>query len=120
MTAVAALHGRRILVVEDDYHVAHSLALALEADGAEIVGPAGTVKAALELIARGGRIDGAVLDINLHGEMVYPVADALHQQGVPFVFTTGYDARTVGQRYPDVACLEKPVMIPQLIDALFG
>lgn len=110
---------RRVLVVEDDYYVADSLALALEAHGFEVLGPVATVKAATDLIAQTKQIDGAVLDVNLKGEPVYPVADELRKRGVSFVFTTGYDATSVARHEPDAVCLEKPVSITQLIDALF-
>lgn len=110
---------RRVLVVEDDFFVASSLALCLEADGIEVIGPAASVTAALELIARDEAIDGAVLDINLNGEMVYPVAETLRGRGVPYVFTTGYDMRSVAQQEADTPCFEKPVVATQVIAALF-
>jgi ActR/RegA family two-component response regulator len=72
-----ALRGRRLLVVEDEYLIAVSLARSLEGDGAEVVGPAGSVRDALALVeAEGDRLDGAVLDINLRDERVYPRANA--------------------------------------------
>jgi CheY-like chemotaxis protein len=111
---------RRVLVVEDDYHVADSLVSALATHGIAVIGPIATVEAALAAIAAGGRIDGAVLDINLRGEMGYPVADLLQARGVPFVITTGYDRHSVKQRYPEVACFEKPAMAARLLQALFG
>jgi CheY-like chemotaxis protein len=110
---------RRVLIVEDEYYVADSLRASLEACDIDVIGPVATVKAALSLIAQGERIDGAVLDVNLRGEMVYPVADALRQRGVPFVLTTGYDASSVARQDPDAVCLEKPVSVTQLIHALF-
>jgi CheY-like chemotaxis protein len=104
------LRGRRFLVVEDEYLIAVSLALALEGDGVEVVGPVGSVRDALVLVeAEGSRLDGAVLDINLHDERVYPVADALAARGVPFVFLTGYDAQVVPDAYAGVPRCEKPV-----------
>jgi DNA-binding response OmpR family regulator len=115
----ARLSGKRVLVVEDDYYVADSLAVALQAHGIEVLGPVATVAAALDLVAQDGSIDGAVIDVNLRGEMVYPVADALRQRGVRFVFTTGYDASSVARHQPDVVCFEKPVSTTQLLDALF-
>jgi CheY-like chemotaxis protein len=105
-----ALRDRRLLVVEDEYLIAAALALALEGDGAEVVGPAGSVRDALALVeAEGDRLDGAVLDINLRDERVYPVADALAARGVPFVFLTGYDARVIPDAYAGVPHCEKPV-----------
>jgi CheY-like chemotaxis protein len=84
------LHGRRLLVVEDEYLVAADLTESLEEMGAQVVGPVGSVEAALEKVRTDGhRLDGAVLDVNLRGERVYPVAEALAAHGVPFVFTTG-------------------------------
>ncbi len=72
------LRGRRLLVVEDEYAIATDLARTLEGRGVEVVGPAGSVEDALELVeTEGGRLDGAVLDINLHDERAYPIADAL-------------------------------------------
>ena len=82
----------------------------VEGRGAEVVGLAGSVRDALDLVeAKGDRLDGAVLDINLRGERVYPVADALAARGVPFVFLTGYDARVIPDAYAGVPRCEKPV-----------
>jgi hypothetical protein len=55
------------------------------------------------------RLDGAVLDINLHDKRVYPVADALKARGVPFVFATGYDASMIPEPYVSAPRYEKPV-----------
>ena len=109
-SVLEALRGRKLLLVEDEYIVAADLAIRLEDVGAEIVGPAGSVEEALELVqSEGGRLDGAVLDVNLAGQRVYPVADALITQGVPFVLTTGYDASAIDSKYADVPRCEKPV-----------
>ncbi len=112
--------GRRVLVVEDDYFVADSLALALKAHGIDVLGPVANVDEALELIARDERIDGAILDVNLKGELVFSVGDVLRTRGVPYVFTTGYDASSVARHAGGAPCFEKPVPPAQLIDALFG
>jgi ActR/RegA family two-component response regulator len=110
-----ALRGCRLLIVEDDYLIAVDLSRSLESRGAEIVGPAGSVEGALRLIeAEGNRLDGAVLDINLRDERVYPVADALAARGVPFVFLTGYDARVIPDSHAGVPRCEKPVNTAQL------
>jgi CheY-like chemotaxis protein len=79
--------GLRVLIVEDEYFLAQDLANRFEQLGAEVIGPAGTVAAALSLVGP-NQIDVAVLDVNLRGERVYPVADLLLQKQTPFVFAT--------------------------------
>src|SRR5436189_372660 len=91
-----SLRGRCLLVVEDEYLIAADLTASLESLGVQVIGPAASVEEALALVHNNSdRIDGAVLDINLRNERVYPVADVLMARGVPFVFTTGYDAVAV-------------------------
>ena len=120
MTDVHALAGRRLLLVEDEYFIADDLVRELLAGGAEVVGPAGSVDGALDLLDEAGRLDGAVLDLNLQGEMAFPVADALRERGVPFVFTTGYDQAATPARYALVTRCEKPVDAARIAAALFG
>src|SRR3954462_10275467 len=94
------LRGRCLLVVEDEYLIAADLTASLESIGIEVIGPAASVEEALRLIENAGdRLDGAVLDINLRNERVFPVADALTARGVPFLFTTGYDADSIPKAY---------------------
>ena len=112
--------GRRVLVVEDDFVIANVIAEAFRAQGAHIVGPAGNLKDALAIATGKEHIDGAVLDVNLRGEMVYPVADVLRSKGVPIVFTTGYDTGDVVSRFADAPCLQKPFRLELLVHALFG
>ncbi len=102
------LAGCRVLLVEDEYFLAHEMRRALEESGAEVLGPAGRVEEALALIEGTGRIDAAMLDLNLRDVMAFPVADALRERGVPFVFTTGYDQAMLPERYSGVRRLEKP------------
>jgi len=116
----AALAGRRVLVVEDNFYIAVAIARVLKARGAELIGPAGTVGDALALIAANERIDGAALDVNLRGAMVYPVANALRAKNVPMVFMTGYDNRAIEPGYADVPCMQKPLTVERLMQALFG
>ena len=121
MTALAdPLTGRRILLVEDEYFLADDLRRLFEASGAEVIGPVARVQEALDLVTGTARIDGAVLDINLWDEMAYPVADALRDRGVPFVFATGYDKGVVPKRYDAVRHCEKPVEPSEVARALFG
>jgi len=104
-----ALRGRRVLVVEDEYIVATDLARALNDRGVEVIGPAGSIEDALDLLGAEGRIDGAVLDINLRGERAYPIADALRERKVPFIFATCYDVWSIPEAYAEVPRIEKPV-----------
>lgn len=116
----SGLRGRRILVVEDDYMLAEDLRRDLEGQGADVVGPVPTVAAALKLIQAEGTLDGAILDVNLHGEKVFPVVDILRQRGVPIVFTTGYGQGALPEAYADVPRCEKPVDMRRLTQTLFG
>ncbi|WP_081739609.1 response regulator [Methylobacterium sp. 10] len=104
-----ALRGRRILVVEDEYFLADELARGLAEAEAEVVGPIATAQGALDLLKGPAPLDAAILDVNLGGEDVHSVADALLALGVPFLFTTGYDQATILGRYASVRLLEKPM-----------
>jgi DNA-binding response OmpR family regulator len=85
---------RRILVVEDEFLVALSTTDLLERAGCEIVGPAPRMAMALGL-ALSEKLDAAVVDINLAGEMIWPVAAVLKSRGVPFVFLSAYTPLSV-------------------------
>jgi DNA-binding response OmpR family regulator len=98
----------RILIVEDEYFLADDLNHALSDAGAQVLGPIPTVDDARAFIAGEANIDAAILDINLHGEMVFPVADTLADRGIPFAFTTGYDQAAVPERFAGVPRIEKP------------
>jgi len=102
-----ALANRRVLVVEDEYFIADDITRALQALGAHVVGPAPDRERALDLLEK-GRVDLAVLDINLSGEMVYPIADLLVGRGVPVVFATGYDRAALPARFADAPRWDKP------------
>jgi CheY-like chemotaxis protein len=114
------LEGRRVLLVEDEYFIVDDMMHLFRSKGAEIVGPAASVGDALGLIEAAGHIDGAVLDVNLQGKMVYPVADALLARGVPFVFATCYDLGAIPARYEHIARCEKPVAPFAVARALFA
>ncbi len=114
------LANQRFLVVEDEYYIADDIARALQRLGAEVIGPAADRDEAMNLLAAAARVDGAVLDINLHGQAVYPVADALRARGVPFVFATGYGASAILPGYEGVPRWEKPFAADGLARALPG
>lgn len=119
MNTGAALQGRRILVVEDDFLVAQALSAVLEDAGAVVVGPIGWVDDALAFIERNeNSFNGAVVDVDLHGEKSYPIADALARINVGFVLATGYGADAIDSQYRDYLRCEKPFNGDALIQAL--
>jgi len=89
MTQPAGLNGLRVLVVEDEMMVSMLIEDMLSDLGCQVVGPASRLDEALEL-ARIGGIDCAVLDVNLGGQPIFPVADLLRERRAPFAFATGY------------------------------
>jgi CheY-like chemotaxis protein len=117
MMADDGLSGLRLLLVEDEAMVAMMLEDMLGDFGCAVVGPAASVAAALELAGREA-IDGAILDVNVGGEPIYPVAEALAARGVPFVFTTGYGAADIDRRFAGAPAVQKPFSAGALRDAL--
>jgi CheY-like chemotaxis protein len=114
-----ALLGRRILVVEDELLVALLLHDMLGDLGCLVEGPAASVDQALSLI-EAQVVDAAVLDVNLGGQMSYPVADALIARGVPFVFSSGYPSNRLQEGYRTLPALQKPYHVSELRRALLG
>lgn len=108
------LVGKRILLVEDDYMIAQDACAMLADAGVEVVGPLPGVAEALDALENQGPLDAAVLDVNLNGEMVFPIADALGKRGVPFIFLTGYDTWALPQRYAAHPTLQKPLGLQSL------
>lgn len=113
-----SLAERHVLVVEDDYLIAAALAEELADQAAVVIGPAPSVESALILVDGAGQLDLAVLDVNLRGEEVYPVADVLAGKGIPFVLVTGYDRHAIPDRYRQGLILEKPVETSAVLSAL--
>ncbi len=103
------LLGRRILLVVDDHYEASELAARLSALGMEVAGPSPNVAHALQQLEYAQGLAGAILDVNLGGEVVFPLADELQRRGVPFIFATGYDSNVIPARHADKILLRKPV-----------
>ena len=82
--------GRLVLVVEDEFLIALDLEQLLRRHGWRVLGPAATVDQALRLLRDGETPDVALLDVNLGGEPVTPVAEELRARGVPFVLASAY------------------------------
>ena len=112
------LTGRRVLVIEDEYFLADDLHRHLVSLGAEIIGPIAYLDDAAEVLKAGATIDGALLDINVRSEMIFPLARLLQSRKVPFVFTTGYDRTSLGPEFEDVQVWEKPLDIPRVARSL--
>ena len=115
--AEAALNGARIVVVEDEYYLAEDLAGALKGAGAEVIGPVGSIGHAQELLEAGG-FDGALLDMNLRGELGFSLARQLQAADVPFVIVSGYSSGALPPELGGVPRLEKPINPADAVDAL--
>jgi DNA-binding response OmpR family regulator len=111
------LRGITVLVVEDNYYLASEISAALSRHDATIAGPAANLDHALELLAT-TKLDCAVLDINVHGEFTFELAQELRQCGVPLIFTTGYDEKIIPSPLLDAVLLEKPVNLSELVRAV--
>jgi len=113
-----SLRDRRILIVEDEYLVAMSLAEALQDAGSIVLGPVPSVDKAITKIESEPHIDGAVVDVNLGGVLAYPVADLLIARKIPFVFTSGYEDNLLRDRYSQVRNCAKPYLFAAMEEAL--
>ena len=113
-----ALTGKRLLVVEDEYLIANDLAATLCDAGAEVIGPAASLQNAFQLLAGGATCDAAVLDINLRGQEVFPLAAEIRQRQVPILFLTGYGASSIPEEFANEARCEKPTDIANVVNRL--
>ncbi len=107
------LHGKRVLVVEDEALVSLLIEDFLQDMGCEVVGTAPTLEDAL---AKSSDLDmdAAILDINLRGQLSYPVAKILTSRHIPFLFATGYGVAGLPVDLKEVPVLSKPFGIEQL------
>lgn len=116
MTAsLASLTGARVMLAEDEPLIAMMIADVLDEHGATVIGPFASVARALMCEEP---FDIALLDVNLDGQNVYPVADKLRAAGQPFIFATGYDDAAVDVRFADTVVLQKPIEASSLTEAL--
>jgi CheY-like chemotaxis protein len=107
----------RILLVEDESLLAMTLEDILEDLGHRLVGVASRIAKALHL-ARTAELDFAILDVNIDGQLSYPVAEILRARGIPFVFTTGYGAQGIDPGFRDAPVLAKPFTRAEIMQAL--
>lgn len=111
--------GRSVLVVEDEALVALDMEETLKAAGLHVMGPAASVAEAMALL-EAGTPDAAILDLNLRGELVTPVARKLREIGVPFVLATAYNhlRSDEEQAFSGVANLGKPLASARCVEML--
>jgi two-component sensor histidine kinase len=100
--------GNRVLLVEDEILVAMMMRDLLTESGLTVVGPFGRLSEAM-IAAVHQDLDAGIIDVNLGGEFVYPVADVLVARGIPFVFVTGYGVESIDDRFGQVPIIKKPV-----------
>jgi len=101
------LSGCRIIIVEDDYYQAHDSKQMLEDAGAAVILVSSVVPDLAELQSQ-GRIDAALIDINLGQGLSLDFARRLREQAIPFAFLTGYDASMLPEDLKDIPCIGKP------------
>ena len=112
----SSLRGAKVLIVEDAVLLALELETGLSEAGAEVIGPAYELEEAMALLDR--PIDAAVLDANLNGQSVTPVAEALARRHVPFVFATGYGEAGGAPGGFDAPVIRKPYDVTQVAAAV--
>ena len=103
----------RVLILEDEPIIGLALEDMLESLGVNAVMHADTLSEAREIVET-GQLDWAVLDVNIHGEQSYPVADRLHALGTPFIFATGYGDTQHPHQHLNIPTLIKPYSLSDL------
>jgi two-component sensor histidine kinase len=109
--------GSRVLVVEDEPLVALMIEKLVMSLGYAVAGPYATLEEARKALDE-EHFSSALLDINLAGELVFPLADALADRNIPFLFTTGYGQERVVSRFSHIAVLQKPLDAALLVKHL--
>lgn len=113
------LRHASVLLVEDDYIVAFDMQMLIEEQGATVLGPAASIEEALRLLDASAPAV-AVLDVNLNGDLVFPLTEALQSRGIPYLFATAYadDERLFPAHAKSAPRLAKPVLPNVLIAQL--
>ena len=117
MTGEPDLTGRRVLNVEDDFYLATDAARALRGAGADVTGACATEEDARAELAE-QRPNAVAVDINLGPGPSFKLAEHLKDNGIPFVFTIGYDAEVIPVEFESVERLEKPLQLRQIVGAV--
>lgn len=107
------LQAPRILVVEDEALIAVEIAAQLRSLGFSVLGPVGCLEEAIEM-AWHSALHGALLDVNIKGGEVFPVAEILLRRGLPIVFATGRGPEHYPEQFRSKTWLRKPFNLRQL------
>lgn len=110
--------GCNIMLVEDEFLIADDVATMLREAGAAVIGPAVSLPEAMRLASDTAHIDAAVLNIDLNGVTVFPLADELLARGVRIMFMTGYGEAEIPREYAAIPCCRKPVGAACVLDEL--
>lgn len=113
-----SLTDLRIFVVEDEALVAMNLEMILEDLGCHVVGPAMRFDRAKAMVDNGIIADAAILDVNIGGLEVFPLAEQLHDLGMPLVFATGYDTSSFPEKWCSMPALRKPYTMEEVAQGL--
>ena len=114
----SSLNDLRVFVVEDEALVAMNLEMILEDLGCQVIGPAMRFERALAMVDDGLKADAAILDVNVAGREVFPLADRLQELDVPLVFATGYDNSGFPEKWRSNPALRKPYTMEDVERAL--
>jgi DNA-binding response OmpR family regulator len=118
-TDESEFEGRRMLLIEDEYLIADDLSRVLTQHGATVIGPIPSIDAGIRA-ARTENVDIAIIDINLRGEMSYPIADQLSALNIPVVFATGYDEEVLRPDLTHLPRIQKPYKLDDVLALVRG
>lgn len=111
-------NGGTLLIVEDEPLLAMQLSQSLKDYGWNVLGVAGSIEDANKILAHSARPDAAILDVDLGGSPVFPLARALRRSGVPFIFCTGYEDLEYSSEFSSCTAVRKPATVLQIVRAL--
>jgi CheY-like chemotaxis protein len=115
--SATGLSGRSVFLVEDEVMIRMMVADMLEELGYRVAAEAGDINEAMRL-AQATEFDIAILDVNVNGKVISPVADVIKAKGCPFIFATGYGSSGLPEQYRDRPALQKPFQLETLAQVI--
>ena len=115
---ILPLAGRKVLVVEDDFLVAEDFATTLREVGADVIGPADSLPLAMRMAHGCDGLDCALLDIDLQGVAVFPLARELRAAGIRMMFLTGLGCDSIPDEFAGISCIGKPTVAGRIVEEL--